>query len=73
LKSFDRLHERSVIQLFGLLSTLCSHSVTPLELKKLLALLQVGNSVPELAKPDTGVSQLFVKYPILSQHLLTWS
>jgi len=40
LKSFDRLHERSVNELFGLLQSLGSHSISPFELKKLLGLLQ---------------------------------
>ena len=40
LKSFDRLHERSVTELFELLQTLCSHSVSTSELKALLSLLQ---------------------------------
>jgi hypothetical protein len=40
LKSFERLNEKSVTELFALLQSLCSHSITPFELKKLLGLLQ---------------------------------
>ena len=40
LKSFERLHEKSVIELFDLLQSLCTHSISPFELKKLLGLLQ---------------------------------
>jgi len=45
LKSFDRLHERSVAELFELLQCLCSHSVSTSELKNLLSLLQNDENV----------------------------
>lgn len=40
LKSFDRLAIKSIAELFLLLQTLGSHSITPVELKKIFTLLQ---------------------------------
>jgi hypothetical protein len=36
LKSFERLAEKSVTELFALLQSLCSHSITPFELKNVV-------------------------------------
>jgi len=40
LKSFERLSQKSITELFLLLQTLGNHSITSVELKKVIALLR---------------------------------